>query len=127
MSEDLVNRARENASARDENEWGYRVTLEPGDSFSGRWRGETMTSGDYGEQRVYLLWDHDGQECYLYGGRARLDRKIDSLALEAGNEVAIFRGDDEVSNGRTIHSYGVASQMTLEPLPNAETQQEIDW
>ena len=36
MSDELLNQARENAAERDENEWGYRIALEVGDSFMGR-------------------------------------------------------------------------------------------
>lgn len=127
MSDDLIGRARENASERDEAEWGNRVTLEVGDSFIGRWRGETTTQTDYGDQPVYLLWDDQGQPCFMYGGRKVLDRRIRSAGPIEGDSIAIFRGEDETSNGRTAHIFGVATVSNPDPLPDEETQTEIDW
>ena len=126
MTDDLLNQARENASERPDADWGERVTLEPGDSFLGRWRGQTSTASEYGEQPVYLLWDREGVERFLYGGRATLDRKIEQLAPGEGDEIAIYRESNETTDkGRTVHRYGVASQMTMEELPSGP--KEPDW
>jgi hypothetical protein len=113
----LAERAQANASERDDSEWGYKLTLDPGATFEGRWRGETMaTGGEYGNQRVFLFWDRDGALCFMYG-KARLARKVDSQLPAEGDSVAVFRGDDEFSNGRTIHTYGLAVEPSTEPLP----------
>lgn len=118
----LAERAKQNATERDDSEWGYRLVLDPGATFEGRWRGETLwTGGEYGEQRIFLLYDRDGAYCYL-GSKARLARKVDSLAPQPGDDVAIFRGDDEFSNGRTIHTYGLAVEANSEPLPEAPAE-----
>lgn len=124
MNDDLLNQARESASTRDDQEWGERITLEPGDSFSGRWRGETATPSEYGEQPVYLLWNEAGAECFIYGGRVVLDRKIRAAAPLEGDSIVIARIEDEFSNGRTTHRYGVATQTNGDPLPG---EQEVDW
>jgi hypothetical protein len=127
MNDELLNQATENASARDDGEWGYRITLEPGDRFLGRWRGETATSGDFGEQPVYLLWDRDGQDCFIYGGRVVLDRKIRAAAPGTGDSIAIARIEDEFANGRTLHRFGIATGPNESPLPGEDVQEELDW
>ena len=127
MSDELLNQARENAAERDENEWGYRIALEVGDSFMGRWRGETVTPTDYGEQPVYLFWDGEDALCFLYGGKKVLDRRVRHAAPTIGDSIAIFRAEDETTNGRTAHIFGVAAVANSDPLPDEETQQEIDW
>jgi hypothetical protein len=125
MSDELRNRARENASTREDQEWGERVTLDPGDDFEGRWRGETTTPSEYGEQPVYLLWDRNGAERFLYGGRVTLDRKIRAANLVEGDSVFITRIEDDFANGRTTHRYGVASEPNSDPLPSGP--EEPDW
>jgi hypothetical protein len=125
MSDDLLNRATENVSERVDGDWGYRVALDPDETFLGRWRGETTTSTDYGEQPVYLLWDQEGAECYLYGGRVDLDRKIRAAAPIEGDSIGIARGEDESANGRTVHRFGIATETNMEPLPTGPP--EVDW
>jgi hypothetical protein len=125
MSDDLLNRARESASEKLDDEWGYKVALEVGDSFLGRWRGETTHVGDYGEDAVYLFWDRDGVECYVFGGRKMLDRRIRSAMPSQGDTIAIARIEDEVANGRTLHRFGVAIEPNHDPLPTGEP--EVDW
>jgi len=125
MADDLLAQATENASKRDDSSWGDRIVLEVGDSFSGRWRGETTTPSEYGEQPVYLLWNAEGEECFLYGGRVALDRQIRSASPGLGDDIAIARIEDESSNGRTVHRFGVAVARNEEPMPGEQT--EIDW
>lgn len=127
MSDELLNQARENVSERDDGEWGYRVVLEPDSGFVGRWRGQTVRSGDYGDQPVYLFWDADGALCFIYGGRVVLDRKIETASPSEGDSVAVMRGEDEFSNGRTLHRFGVAVEPNPDPLPETPEVGEPDW
>jgi hypothetical protein len=128
---DLLERARQNEQERG-SEWGYRVTLETGEHFEGRWRGETIaTGGDYGDQRLFLLWDRDGQECYVRG-YAALARKVDDETPGLGASVVIVRGDDYQSAGGTGYSFGIASEPNDAPLPEADVQTSLgdddpDW
>jgi hypothetical protein len=112
----LSDRARENAAENDAGEWGYRVELDVGASFEGRYRGETTTTSDYGEQRVFLFWDRDGALCFMYG-KTRLARKLDSLQPNEGDSIAIARIDDELSQGRRIFRFGVAVEPNFDALP----------
>jgi hypothetical protein len=114
---DLMNRARQAANERDDGEWGYRVTLEPGDGFEGRWRGQTSREGNYGDQPVYLMFDPNGELCFIYGGRARLDRWIEKLAPSEGDRIAIYRDEDEWAGDKTIHKYGVVTEPCYDALP----------
>lgn len=113
----LADRARQSAAEHDDSDWGYALTIDPGATWEGRWRGETMrTGGEYGDQRIFLLYDRDGALCYI-GAKSRLARKVDALLPTEGDNVAIFRGDDEYRNGRTIHAYGIAVEPNSEALP----------
>src|SRR5262245_13765220 len=99
MSDDLLNEARERAAQEDAGGWGYRVTLDEGASFQGRFRGqETTSSPEYGDQPVFLFWDGDGATCFMYGSHRRLLREMERAAPDVGYDVAIVRGDDTFSN-----------------------------
>lgn len=135
MSDSLIDRARQNANENDAGEWGYRVELDIGAAFEGRYRGETTTSSEYGEQRVFLFWDRDGALCFMYG-KARLARKFDSMQPREGDSIAIERIDDELSGGRRIYRFGVAIEQNMDALPvppKAETRapyvepEEPEW
>lgn len=121
MTDDLLNRARESEAEKPDNEnWGDRVTLEVGEAFAGRWRGETIaTGGDYGDQRLFLLWDADLQERYMRGHKA-LASKIDKASPSIGDSVVIYRGEDYVSSNGTGYSYGIATEPNDEPLPDVD-------
>ena len=126
----LTDQAQANAAERDGGEWGYRIQLEPSETFEGRWRGETLaTGGDYGDQTLFLLWDNDGAACYMRG-HASLVRKVESVAPSVGDSVAVFRGTDYQSAGGTGYSYGVAAEANGSPLPEAPEavdDDDIPW
>lgn len=119
MTETLADRAKRNASEREGGEWGYRVALEVGETFEGRYRGtELATGGDYGDQTLYLFWDHDGASCYMRG-HASLVRKVESAEPGIGDTVAVFRADDYQSAGGTGYTYGIAAEPSDAPLPES--------
>lgn len=117
--DDLLARARDRAAqtAATPDEWGYRVQLEPGDTFVGRWCGETTDLGNDG-RRVFLLWDSDGEACYsrFY---AALGREVDQARPTVGDTVAIARGNDYVSAHGTGYSFGLVVEPNGAPLPGA--------
>lgn len=127
MTDDLLNEARERAEQADGGGWGYRVTLDEGASFRGRWRGQETTDGMNGPQPVYLLWDKDGAECFMYGSHKRLLREIERATPDIGYDVAIWRGDDEFTNGRVAFRYGVAVRPNMDALPVAPEDPTADW
>ena len=76
-------------------DWGYRVALEPGDSFVGRWRGETVDEEHEG-RRIFLPVDEDDQPCFsrFY---AALGREIDQAGARSRAALSrSSRGDDYV-------------------------------
>lgn len=114
---ELLDRAKQAAEEAPDNDWGYRLDLDPGAGWEGRWRGEDVRrGGDFGDQRVFLMWDREGFRCHIYA-RSRLARSVDAVAPVEGDSVAIFRGPDEFSNGRTIYAYGIAAEPNDDPLP----------
>ena len=77
--EELLARAKERAEAPAiPSEWGYRIALDEGEHFTGRWRGETTdpdnVDKDGNPRRIYLLWDEAGTSCF--------SRNYTSLARE---------------------------------------------
>ena len=119
MTETLADRAKRNASEREGGEWGYRVALEVGETFEGRYRGtELATGGDYGDQTLFLFWDRDGASCYMRG-HASLVRKVESAEPGIGDTVAVFRADDYQSAGGTGYTYGIAAEPCDDPIPDS--------
>lgn len=115
--DDLIARATERAEAPAiPEDWGYRVALEEGESFVGRWRGDS-TDELNNNRRIHLLWDQDGQRCFSRS-YAALDREVDRLAPEVGAAVAIVRGSDYATAKGTGYSFGVETAPCGEPLPD---------
>lgn len=102
-------------------EWGYRVALEQGDSFIGRWLRETVDEAN-NNRRVFLLLDEDDQPCFsrFY---AALGREIDQAAPEVGCTIVIVRGDDYIGQQGTGYSFGVATEPNDKPLPETATSE----
>ena len=118
----LEERARANALENDLGGWGYRVALEVGEGFQGRYRGsEVATGGEYGDQTLFLFWDQNAQTCYMRG-HASLVRKMESASPGIGDSIFVFRHDDYQSQGGTGYAYGVAAEPNEEPLPEGD-----DW
>jgi hypothetical protein len=126
VSDDLIARARARAEALPVPEgWGYRIVLDEGEVFVGRWRGET-TNEDNG-RRIYLLWDEDDQPCYSRDYTA-LGREVDRAKPEVGDRVAIFRGADYVGQGGNPgYSFGLEKERCDEPLPDADGDDGIPF
>jgi hypothetical protein len=113
----LRDEARENAKVAPEGQNGYRVSLDVDEDFEGRWRGETTEDGQFGEQRVFLLWDQFGSRCWIRGSHVSLARKIDDLSPQVGDRVCIYRGEDYQGSQGTGYSYGVSKTSSDDPLP----------
>jgi hypothetical protein len=117
MSDDLIARAKERAeSAPIPEDWGYRIQLEPDDSFVGRWRGETVDEA-HDDRRIFLFWDRDDQLCFSRS-YAALNREIDAAAPTVGCTVVIVRGEDYVGQQGTGYAFGVVVEPNDEPLPD---------
>jgi hypothetical protein len=98
--------------------WGYRIVLEPGESFVGRWRGETADEQN-GGRRVFLFWDSAGERCFSRT-YAALAREIDRAAPQLGMTIAVFRGDDYASQQGTGYAYGVETEPNDAALPGGD-------
>lgn len=112
---DLLERARRQA-AQPFSQWGWRVALDPGDSFVGRWRGQT-TDTDNDDRPIYLLWGENNEACFIRH-YAALGRAIEAEQPEVGDRVAIHRGDDYQSQNGTGYAFGIASEPCTEPIPD---------
>ena len=126
MSDDLVARARERAEQTTPDDWGHRITLEEGEHFLGRWRGETTDAANE-NRRVYLLWDEDDQPCYSRHYVA-LGREVDRAAPAIGCTIAIVRGADYTSQlGTAGFSFGVEIEPCDEPLPGDAATDDLPF
>jgi hypothetical protein len=120
--DDLISRAMGRAEAPPTpEEWGQRITLNEGDAFVGRWRGEAIDE-DNDDRRVYLLWDEDGQPCY-HRSYAALDREIDRIQPQPGETVAIARSNDyrtqyDAEGETSGQSYGAEKEPNADPPPS---------
>jgi hypothetical protein len=108
----------------DEVDWGDRVELDPGDSFVGRWKGETEGRGkDGGTFTVYLFWDRDNKRRFMFQ-TTRLGWEIRDLAPQLGDEIAVVRGTDlpAQSGKNPTQRYAVRSRPCSDPLPETPTE-----
>ena len=112
--DELIARARERAETSPvPEEWGYRIKLEEGDHFAGRWRGETVddknTDDDGKPKRIFLFWDGDDAACFSRT-YAALAREIDRVQPTIGCTIVIYRGGDYVGQQGAGDSFGVATE-----------------
>jgi len=121
---DLMARARERAEAQGQggsDDWGYRLALEEGGEFLGRFRGETTDPNNADQngnpRRIFLLWDEHNQRCYSRS-YAALNREIDQNYPSIGATIAIVRGKDYVSANGTGYSFGVVTEANPHALPS---------
>lgn len=122
---ELIARAKERAEAPPTPEgWGYRVGLEPGDSFIGRWRGDTEDE-ENDNRPVYLLWDEDDRACFSRT-YAALAREIERVSPEIGCTIVIVRGPDYIGQQGTGYSFGVETEPNDAPLPAGDAEPERD-
>jgi hypothetical protein len=130
MSDELLTEARlrlqelEKQQKDDEVDWGDRIELQPGDSFVGRWKGETEGHNkDGGTFTVYLLWDRDGKRRFMFQ-TTRLGWEIRDLAPAVGDEIAVVRGTDLLAqSGRSpTQRYAVRSRPCSDPLPETPSE-----
>jgi hypothetical protein len=114
---ELVARAKERAAAKPVDEsWGYRIDLDVGESFAGRYRGEAADAQN-GGRRVFLFWDRDDQLCWSRT-YAALEREIDQAAPAVGATIVLVRGEDYASGkGNPGRSFGVATEPHDGRLP----------
>jgi hypothetical protein len=97
-------------------DWGYAVSLNEGDRFTGWYRRqETDETAQFGPRPIYLLQATDGEACHLKGGRVSLDREMENAAPNDGDQIVIGRGSDgEGDKGNTFHRYVVRSRPPAE-------------
>jgi hypothetical protein len=115
--ENLVARAKERAEASPLPEgWGYRIQLEEGDSFVGRWRSDAVDEQN-DNRRVYLFWDEKGERCFSRH-YAALGREIDRAAPKPGDTIVVYRGDNYTGQQGTGYSFGVETEPNEAPLPD---------
>jgi hypothetical protein len=117
--DELIARAKDRAAAPlvDES-WGYRIKLDQGEAFVGRWRGETVDE-DHDGRRVYLLWDETGHRAFSRE-YAALGRELDAATPTPGCTIVIVRGGDYQAAQGTGFSFGVIVEPNDAPLPETE-------
>jgi hypothetical protein len=116
--DDMNERALAQANAGpDSGENGYRIHLDVGQTFQGRYRGETVDAQF--DRAIFLFWDRDDQTCYMRE-YASLRRRIDQATPSPGDVVVIARGDDYTSANGTGYSFGVMVVTSDDPLPVGE-------
>jgi hypothetical protein len=123
--DELIARAQDRASAPAVDEsWGYRIKLEQGEAFVGRWRGETVDE-DHDGRRVFLFWDETGHRCFSRS-YAALDREIDAVTPTPGSTVVVARGNDYSGEKGTGFSFGVIVEPNDAPLPEDDAADPED-
>jgi hypothetical protein len=108
--DDLVEKARERAETPPTPaDWGYRVQLDPSDSFVGRWRGEAVDEQN-ANRRIFLFWDSNDQPCFSRTYTA-LAREIDRVQPTLGCTIVVYRGDDYAGQGGNPgYAFGVVTE-----------------
>jgi hypothetical protein len=122
--DDLVARARARADGRPiPPEWGYRIQLAEGEHFVGRWRGQTSDEQNEGRP-IYLLWDMSDEPCFsrYY---VSLAREVNRVKPSVGDQVAIVRGADYVSQNGTGYNFGLQNKPCSDPLPD-RSETDVD-
>lgn len=100
-------------------ELGAIVDLDEHGVFTGRWRGAGKAWTKRGEVDVFLLWDGDGARRFIWP-KMRLQREIDELQPNVGDEIVIVRGVDIPSSDpdrNPTQRYAVRVRPSEEPLP----------
>lgn len=117
--DDLIARAKERAEATPiPDGWGYRIVLEEGEAFVGRWRGQTTDEANENRQ-IFLFWDEAGEQCFSRT-YAALAREIDRAQPTRGCTIVVFRGDDYTTGQGSGYSFGVETEPNDAPLPAYE-------
>jgi hypothetical protein len=113
---ELIVHAKERAEALSApSEWGYRIIVDEGGHFAGRWRCET-TDPDNEDRRIYLLWDENGAWCFSRD-YVSLGREVDRVRPGRGDRVVIARGPDYFTQqGRRGFRFVLEKQSCDEPL-----------
>lgn len=111
-------------------ELGERITLEPGEHFLGRYRGEAeMRTRDGETITVFAFWDSNGGKRFHYQNAA-LVHEIDAAKPAIGDDVVLVRGEDrefEVQGEqRTMHRFAVRSRPNPNPPPGKVGQLDDD-
>ena len=99
-------------------DWGALVTLEVGETLSGRWRGDA-TDEEHDGRRVFRLWRLDGSLAWMRS-YAALIREVDRAKPNIGDSVAIVRGEDYASKNGTGYSFGFAARPCSDSLPGSD-------
>lgn len=121
--DELIARAKERAEGTPTpEEWGYRITLEEGESFVGSWKDRTVDE-DHDDRPVYLFLDEAGEDCFSRH-YASLERELTREDPAPGDTVVIYRAenyktrfDDE--GEASGQSYGVTTEPKGDPPPGA--------
>ena len=126
--DELIARAKERAETTPTpEEWGYRITLEEGESFVGRWRGQTVDE-DNSNRSIYLFWDESSEWCFSRS-YASLDRELDREQPAIGATVVIYRGDNyktqyDDEGEASGQSFGVTVEPNDDLLPGEPVPSE---
>ena len=119
--DDLISRAKERAETPPTpEEWGYRIALDEGESFVGRWRDRTIDE-DNNDRPIYLFWDESGEPCFSRHYTS-LEREINRENPAPGATVVIYRGDNyktqyDDEGEKSGQSYGGTVEPNDDPLP----------
>jgi hypothetical protein len=117
---DLHDRARKNSEGFVvPDEWGEQIELEVDEFFDGRHR----SWSDEGKSGAWLLWDGDGEPCFVWGNY-RLRQAYEREKPNTGDRTSIFRGDNYSSKydepgEATGLGYGAACEPCSDPLPQS--------
>jgi hypothetical protein len=125
-TDDLLEQARARLRELEEqadtgDELGERITLEPGQHFLGRYRGEVEMRTRDGETIAVLgFWDQEGRKRFHYK-TAGLVMEFDADPVAIGDDVVLVRGEDREFEAqgelRTMHRFAVRSKSSPDPLP----------
>jgi hypothetical protein len=103
-------------------ELGESVELAEEEAFTGRWRGYGKAWTKRGEVDVFLVWDTSGARRFAWP-KTRLQREIDELQPNVGDEIAIVRGVDIPNSDpdrNPTQRYAVRVRASSAPLPDEE-------
>jgi hypothetical protein len=132
-ADDLLQEARQRLQGLeqgdlDETDFGERVELAPQDVFRGRWRGTATMRTKNGLAEVGLLWDSNGEPCFIFKP-TRLNWELDDAKPSVGDEIAIVRGNDLPSKDPSrnpTQRFAVRVHPSSEPLPGGKQQGSLD-
>jgi hypothetical protein len=110
-------------------ELGESVALLEGDAFTGRFRGIGQAHTKRGLAAVLLLWDDDEARRFIWM-KTRLQRELDELQPNVGDEIAIVRGADIPSSDpdrNPMQRFAVRARASDKPLPEEPAEDDLPF